>query len=159
MYQVYKHTCPNEKVYVGMTGLEIEQRWQNGFGYTDNQTFFHDIVRFGWDNIAHQILSEHSTRDEALREEAYQILLHNATHPQYGYNYAQRGSAHSTPVAQYTKDGRHIATYQSLKDASEATGINISTICCCCKGYQGNSRRKTAGGFIWKYVDAEKEVG
>jgi hypothetical protein len=152
MYQVYKHICPNGKVYIGMTGLEVEKRWQNGFGYTDNQAFFHDIVRFGWDNIIHQILSVHSTKEEALREEAYQILLHNSTDSFYGYNFAQRGTAHTAPVAQYTKDGKHIATYQSLKDASEATGVNISTLCCCCKGYQGTSKRKTAGGFIWKYA-------
>jgi len=152
MYYIYKHTCPNGKVYIGMTGLQPEDRWQNGFGYDKNTAFFHDIVRYGWLNIKHEILSDHEDKEEALREEAYQILLHNAVHPQYGYNYAQSGTAHSTPVAQYTKDGVHIATYQSLKDASEATGINISTLCCCCKGYQGKSKRKTAGGYVWKYV-------
>ena len=159
MYKVYKHTCPNGKVYIGMTGMDTKTRWRDGFGYDKNTAFFHDIVRYGWNNIEHTILSEHTSKEEALREEAYQILLHNAVHPQYGYNFAQNGNVHSTPVAQYTKDGEHIATYESLKDASVATGINISTLCLCCKGKQGKSRRKTAGGYVWKYIEQEKEVG
>ena len=38
--------------------------------------------------------------------------------------------------------------YQSCKEASEDTGINIYSIGDCCRGKQ-----KTAGGFHWKYVD------
>lgn len=142
-----------------MSGMDLDTRWQGGFGYTNNTAFFHDIIKYGWDNITHSILSEHEDKNEALREEAYQILLHNAVHPQYGYNYAQYGSKHSTPVAQYTKEGQHIATYKSIKDASIATGVNISTLCLCCKGRQGTSKRKTAGGYVWKYIEQEKEVG
>ena len=153
MYQVYKHTCPNGKVYIGMTGMELNQRWRDGFGYERNRAFFQDIVLYGWENIGHEILSLHETKDEALREEAYQILLHKAIDPHYGYNFAQNGSTHNTPVAQYTKDGTHLATYQSIKDAAQATGINVSTICLCCKGKSGTTRRKSAGGFIWQYAE------
>jgi len=159
MFFVYKHTCPNGKVYIGMTGMDLEERWQDGFGYERNRLFFHDIVKYGWDNIAHEVLSFHEDKDAALREEAYQILLHRSIDNKYGYNCAQNGVVHSTPVAQYTTEGAHIATYKSLKDASTATGINISTISLCCKGKQGKSKRKTAGGFMWKYAEIEKEVG
>lgn len=158
MYQVYRHTCPNGKVYIGMTGLNVEDRWDEGMGYQKNPSFFHDILRYGWTNITHEILSCHDNKEEALREEAYQILLHRAVHPQYGYNHAQRGSVHNSPVAQYTLDGQHIATYESIKDASAATGINTSSICLCCKGRHGASLRKSAGGYRWKYVDIEQGV-
>lgn len=40
-----------------------------------------------------------------------------------------------------------VTTYQSIKEASELTGIPVSSICCACRG-----RQKTAGGFIWKYL-------
>lgn len=30
-YSVYKHTFPNGKVYIGMTGQEPEKRWANGW--------------------------------------------------------------------------------------------------------------------------------
>ena len=153
MFTVYKHTCPNGKVYIGMTGTDVDDRWKDGFGYVDNQAFFHDIVLYGWLHIDHHILSVHSTKEEALREEAYQILLHNSVYPQHGYNIAQKGTTHSASVAQYTKDGTHIATYNSIQDASTATGINKSSICLCCKGKQGTSYRHSAGGYVWKYIE------
>lgn len=40
-----------------------------------------------------------------------------------------------------------VTTYTSIREASEATGIPMSSICCACKG-----RQKTAGGFVWKYL-------
>ena len=51
-------------------------------------------------------------------------------------------------IAQYTKDGRLIATFESLTDASIQTGIsksNISSVCL--------NKRKTAGNYIWKYIE------
>lgn len=50
------------------------------------------------------------------------------------------------PVSQYSKDGKLIATYRSIKEASDYTKINRSHIGSVCKG-----DRKTAGGFIWKF--------
>lgn len=158
MYYVYKHTCPNKKVYIGMTGDEPERRWNGGLGYSKNKRFFKAIITYGWINIEHDILSVHTTKEEALREEAIQIAVHRANLAHFGYNTLAQGHAQCTPVAQYTTDGTHIATYQSLNDASVATGVNISSICLCCKGKQGTSNRKTAGGFIWKYIDEKGEV-
>lgn len=51
-------------------------------------------------------------------------------------------------VAQYTKNGVLIATYDSITEASKNTNVNVSQICSCCKNKMGF---KTAGGFIWKY--------
>ena len=156
MFYVYKHTCPNSKVYIGMTENEPERRWQGGHAYHRNTKFFSAIVKYGWDNIKHEILSLHESKEDALQAEAAQIALHNATLPHFGYNTLAQNHAQCTPVAQYTKVGKHIATYQSIRDASTATGINISTICLVCKQY-GN--HKTAGGYVWKYIEQEKEVG
>ena len=179
MYFVYKHICPNGKVYIGMTGKDPEERWRNGFGYESNKRFFKAIVKYGWDNIKHEILSRHETKQEALREEAMQIVKHNSDTLYLGYNclpqFSAQLSAQSpaqnaaqcpaqsyvvnhaqcTPVAQYTKDGQHIATYKSLKDAGIATGISTATICLVCKQVP---MRKTAGGYIWRYVVPENNL-
>lgn len=51
------------------------------------------------------------------------------------------------PIEQYTKDGEYIATYPTIKAASEATLIGETSI--------GNNIRgwsKSAGGFIWKFA-------
>lgn len=53
----------------------------------------------------------------------------------------------SKAVAQYTKDGELIAVYKSLSEAAEKTNCPVSNISSCCKG-----KRKTAKGFIWKFV-------
>lgn len=50
-------------------------------------------------------------------------------------------------VAQYTLDGEHIATYDSLKEASRAIDIASGAISNAVSG-----RTKTCGGFLWKSV-------
>ena len=32
-YTVYKHTSPSGKVYIGITGKKVEERWEYGYGY------------------------------------------------------------------------------------------------------------------------------
>ena len=51
------------------------------------------------------------------------------------------------PVKQYSLTGEFIAEYQSIRIAEKVTGTNNSCISLVCKG-----KRKSAGGFIWKYV-------
>lgn len=41
-------------------------------------------------------------------------------------------------------------TYDSLKDAAEDLGLNVSSLCNHLKG-----RYKTCGGYVWCYVDEE----
>ena len=54
--------------------------------------------------------------------------------------------AKKKPVNQYDIEGHIIKKWNSVKDASETLKINPSNICYVCK-----SKRKTAGGFVWKY--------
>lgn len=53
-------------------------------------------------------------------------------------------------VKQYSKDGTFIAQYNSIKEASEATGIIKSGISNCVLGLSLSS-----GGYIWKYDDGD----
>lgn len=52
-------------------------------------------------------------------------------------------------VAKYTREGMFIEEYISIKEASKQNKICKSAISDVCRG----SKAKTAGGFIWKYVD------
>ncbi len=54
----------------------------------------------------------------------------------------------SRGVLQLSIDGKIINKYDSLKEASEKTGIHQSNICNACKG-----KIKTVGGYHWKYLD------
>ena len=52
----------------------------------------------------------------------------------------------SIPILQFTKDGTFVKEWPSAKEAERQLGIAHSHICTCLKG-----RRKSAGGFVWRY--------
>lgn len=71
---VYKHTCPNGKVYVGITcKKKLNYRWENGTGYLKCTYFNHAIKKYGWDNIKHEVILENVSKEEAVYTEKYLI--------------------------------------------------------------------------------------
>lgn len=64
-WSVYKHTIPDGKVYIGISSKDPVQRWNNGFGYQTQLKFFKEIVRYGWDNITHEIIETNLTETDA----------------------------------------------------------------------------------------------
>ena len=54
-------------------------------------------------------------------------------------------------VAQYDKENNLINKYNSIFEASKSTGIHTTSISNVCKGIS-----KTAGKYIWKYVEDKK---
>lgn len=84
-YTVYKHTCPNGKVYIGITCQKPHRRWNNGNGYKD-QIFYRAIQKYGWNNIKHEILYTNFTLEEANLMEQFLITLYDSTNPEKGYN-------------------------------------------------------------------------
>ena len=55
-YSLYRHTSPSGKVYIGITTQTPEKRWYNGKGYKRHTYFFNAILKYGWDNIKHEVL-------------------------------------------------------------------------------------------------------
>lgn len=53
-------------------------------------------------------------------------------------------------VVQYDTDNNQIIEYISISEAEKITKVHHSAIIMCCKG-----KRKTAGGFIWRYKEDE----
>lgn len=51
-------------------------------------------------------------------------------------------------VTQESMDGEFISQYLNAVEASRNTGIDSSCILKCAKG-----KRKSAGGYIWKYAN------
>ena len=74
-------------------------------------------------------------------------------HPNFGKHLSEEHrkkiseSKPKNPVLQFSKNGELIAEYPSTMEASRQTGCNQGHICLCCKG-----KRKTTGGYIWKYA-------
>ena len=85
VYIVYKHTCPNGKCYIGITGKTATERWRNGLGYTE-QLFGRAIKKYGWENIKHEVLYTELSRDEANAKEKELIAECHSNDPTHGYN-------------------------------------------------------------------------
>lgn len=74
-YLVYKHIFPNGKLYYGITCREPEVRWDGGKGYIDNKEMYSDIVKYGWNNIEHEIIATDMNYHEARELEHMLIYL------------------------------------------------------------------------------------
>lgn len=98
---VYKHTFPNGKVYIGITGKEPKKRWANGLGYK-GQSVFTEIEKSGWDNIKHEILFSDLSWVEASSIEKKLIKKHkdNSYNEQYAKVSPLKGK---TPNYEYTR--------------------------------------------------------
>ena len=133
-YCVYKHTCPNGKVYIGITGHEPLKRWNNGYGYIGNRHFYSAILKYGWDNIIHEILCENINKEDACAKETEYIKLYKSNIPEYGYNNTSGGdglngykhSEQTKAKMSASAAGRalHDATRRKLSDAHKGKIIS-----------------------------------
>ena len=94
---VYRHTFPNGKVYIGASSQPI-QRWNSGKGYATNKKMYDDIIRFGWDNIKHEILYDGLTEAKALKKEKELLESFGELGRDKTYNYQH---AHHSPLHWY----------------------------------------------------------
>ena len=140
------------------------------------------IIKYGWDNFKHEILFEGLAKYEAEEKEILLISQYQSNNSEFGYNIRPGGSTSSISdetklkmskagkgriVSEETREKLrqasigHISVhrkavlcveanviYCSQAEAGKTIGINPSHISACCKG-----KRKTAGGFHWKYID------
>ena len=90
-YCIYKHTFPNNKVYVGLTCQNPLDRWQGGYGYKKQRLMFNAIKKYGWDNIRHEILFDGLTLQEAHEKEIELISLYKSDDRDFGYNISSGG--------------------------------------------------------------------
>ena len=93
-YCVYRHICPNGKVYIGITSQSVSSRWKNGKGYQHNAHFTSAIKKYGWDNIKHEILFDSLTESEACEIEKELIARYKSNQREFGYNQSCGGEEH-----------------------------------------------------------------
>lgn len=165
-YCVYKHTCPNGKVYIGITGRKPETRWQSGHGYRSNRHFWNAIQKYGWENISHDILLSGLSKEAAGEYEKMYIYFFNSADKEHGYNKTHGGEIGGKPteetilkisgknhymakrIEQYSLSGDYINTFGCVMDAAKELGENYSSIAACAR-----HEHYTAFGYIWVYED------
>ena len=107
---IYKHTCPNGKVYIGKTCRKPEYRWgNNGDRYYTSPHFWNAINKYGWDNINHEILYTDLSNEEACELEIKLIAEHKSNDRRYGYNITAGGEGslgrkHTEEWKQFMRD-------------------------------------------------------
>lgn len=97
---VYVHISPSNKYYVGITSQKPKDRWRNGKGYKSCKGFYNAILKYGWENIQHEIIAERLTEDEAKNFEVLLISKLNSNQKQHGYNITSGGNG-TTGVRHY----------------------------------------------------------
>ena len=67
---LYRHTSPSGKVYIGITSKKPHIRWGlNGHNYLSSKAFYNAILKYGWNNIKHEVLFPDLEEDRAKKLE------------------------------------------------------------------------------------------
>lgn len=120
-YCVYRHTFPNGKVYIGITCQKPHERWCNGTGYKHQQLIYRAILRYGWENVQHEVVAEGLTHDQACGMEVELIKAYDSTNPKCGYNTSPGGeSGNGLRGERHPMYGRH-HTEESRRKMREST--------------------------------------
>lgn len=188
-WTVYIHIVPKElsgydhdKYYVGITSQTVEKRWRNGNGYK-TQIFKRVIEKYGWNNISHEIIAEHLTKDEACKLEQDLIRKLKSNTKKYGYNIHAGGdnktfSLNDSDVS-LKKEldnrpnillGNHpratpviclntLEIFDCMVSAGITYGISHHHIGSCCHGKIKSIGRHPITGepLLWEFYDKNKE--
>ena len=128
---VYKHTCPNGKVYIGITSTKPSTRWRNGNGYENNVLFYRAINKYGWRNIKHEVLIDGISRADACAIERILIRNYKANDPAHGYNLTTGGER----GAQWSEASRKkLSATNTGRVITESTKMKMRENHCCCSG-------------------------
>jgi hypothetical protein len=84
-YYVYIHRTPSNKTYVGITKMNPEKRWKRGLGYRGNKHFYNAILKYGWDNISHEVIEVY-TEEWMYELEKDLIFMLKSADSNFGYN-------------------------------------------------------------------------
>ena len=91
MYSVYIHTFPNGKRYIGVTMQRPDLRWGANGGNYKNPYMANAIKKYGWKNIAHEIVAENLTEEQASQMEKDLIRKYRSYDRKNGYNISLGG--------------------------------------------------------------------
>lgn len=184
-YCVYEHVSPSGKHYVGITRMSPKKRWANGKGYLKGTqiVFQRAILKYGWNNIQHNIILENISESEAKYAEKYLIKWYKLHKKSYNmtdggdtisslcmqksveyhknlpkeqhpfYNIKGENNPNSIKVYQYNRDGVFIKEWGSIIDAANTFNNPVSTATGITACCKG--KLPATKGYIWRYFYKE----
>ena len=141
-YTVYKLTSPDEKVYIGFTGVRVQDRWESGWGYKRRTPIREAIIHFGWKSFRKEILCEKLTREGAEKLEAWFIEYYDSMNPEKGYNRFTGGD----------RKGAHASSATIARQRESKLAMCINNPECC----RINSESKLA--YFRAHPEARKRI-
>lgn len=87
-----------------------------------------------------------SRKQNMLHAKNNGLIKSNKGEKCYWFNKHGKDHGSSKKIIQFDKNGKLIKKWDSLTDVTRELRIWKSNICKCCEG-----KRKTAGGYVWKY--------
>ena len=93
---IYKITNRiNNKVYIGLTSVEISERFQQhkncALRHDNDYPLYTSMRKYGIENFYIETIDETNNREELGEKEKYYIALYNSTDIKYGYNQTAGG--------------------------------------------------------------------
>jgi hypothetical protein len=83
------------------------RRWANGLGYKNCVYFFNAVLKYGWDNIKHEILYTGLTQKEAEYKEIELIKIYRSNDPDFGYNIQLGGYRNNNGIKRTPEQIQH----------------------------------------------------
>lgn len=100
---LYRHTSPSGKVYIGITSRTPEERWgKNGCRYKGSKAFYNAILKYGWNNIKHEILFSDLSEEDAKSLEITFIKIYKDLDISYNITDGGDGSKGHHPSSETT---------------------------------------------------------
>lgn len=146
---IYKLQFSNGKIYIGQT-KNLKRRLYSYISKTENKGHFvkKAILKYGLDNVNLEIIKICNCSEDLNESEIYYINLYDSCNLLKGYNLSFGGSSDKPSsqtilkkinsskkikVGQYTKDGKLIKIFNSVREASRELNISDSDIHRSCK--------------------------
>ena len=86
-YSVYKLTCPDGRIYIGICAGKPERRWRNGDHYNSRMKSVYDVYPF--DTFKKELLFTGLSEEVALEKEQELIAEYDSADPSKGFNVHQ----------------------------------------------------------------------
>ena len=166
--RIYSDECQDKNPSYVKCTCQLELHWLSYFvnnienidGY-DYEKFMNGELELDKDIKTNGINKEYSIENCMFVSKPENIRQSNKTQNydnmkrenNYFSTVDHKGEKHprALKVEQWDNDGKCLLRFWNcIKDIEDELKINSSSIVKCCKG-----KRKTAGGFVWKYVEEE----
>lgn len=135
--------------------LDKYKTYENGYNVSSKAIMMHDEKLFNKNAERLRKMNNKNWADEEYRKQMSKansdLQKERLKNPEYLAEKSKQLKKYTDsikkPVAQYDKQGNLIATFDGVRIAGRETGVQSSSI-----GKVANGERKTAGGFVWKYL-------